>query len=256
MHRRAALQHFITLVGGMLPLCGCYTRTVSTPDVGGLFLPVPTLMPTVLMPAHPKPQPELAVIALHGYGGEPNSLLEKIATILPPGCMMLAPRGSYATVGGYSWFILTRDRELLAKSDAIAVEQMQYLIQFVKDTYAPQRIVLFGHSQGAALAYLAAAQMKGDVSGLILFAAQDIELALDRTSRRMLCDMPVFLAHGQDDPIFPFASARKSRDLLIQAGAHVQFETFHGQHEIAENALVRARKWLTEPHERQPSHCD
>jgi len=49
----------------------------------------------------------------------------------------------------------------------------------------------------------------------------------------------VLQSHGREDPLLPFANAEALRDLLVEAGAKVDFLPFSGGHAIPFEAVDR-----------------
>jgi phospholipase/carboxylesterase len=102
---------------------------------------------------------------------------------------------------------------------------------------AAPRLVLGGFSQGAMLACDVALRDARPLAGLALMSptvvAED-EWAPRFASRRGL---PVFVSHGVDDPLLPYAVARRLADEWRAAGAEVDFVRFRGGHAIPSSVL-------------------
>jgi phospholipase/carboxylesterase len=59
-------------------------------------------------------------------------------------------------------------------------------------------------------------------------------------------DMPVFIAHGRQDPIMNIAFARQARALLDEAGFPVEYHESDAGHFIDPDHIPHAVRWLSE----------
>lgn len=106
------------------------------------------------------------------------------------------------------------------------------------------RLVLGGFSQGAMLACDVALRSPRPFAGLALLSGALMNgdewerLAPERRG------LPVFQSHGQADPILPFESATRLRELLSAAGLPVDWVSFNGGHGIAPAALDGLAKFI------------
>lgn len=94
------------------------------------------------------------------------------------------------------------------------------------------RFVLGGFSQGSMLAVETALNWSEPPGGLCLWSSTLVSEAHWRTKMSRLKGLPIVQSHGHQDPILPFAAAVSLRDLLIEAGANVDFLEFDGPHTI------------------------
>lgn len=101
------------------------------------------------------------------------------------------------------------------------------------------RTILGGFSQGAMLTTEVALHAVDRpfaglavLSGTLLSEARWVEAA-----KRTGPALHALVTHGKRDPILPFVGAEALRDLLVAAGATVDFVPHAGQHEIPESAL-------------------
>jgi phospholipase/carboxylesterase len=99
-------------------------------------------------------------------------------------------------------------------------------------------IVLGGFSQGALVACEVAFNSDAPLSALVLLSGTYVdstEWGWNAAGRRGL---PVFIAHGRQDPIFPFEQAEKLAEKLARGqgeghpGVDVTFVPFEGGHEV------------------------
>ncbi len=172
-------------------------------------------------------EPARLLLMIHGWTGDENSMWV-FARDLPARYWIIAPRAPYATTPtGYSWQPVrspTHERPTFGDLQPAA----EALLPFV-DAYAAKnkldasRFDMMGFSQGAALATTIALlhpERIGRVAVLAGFVPAGAESLI---SRQPLSDLPFFVAHGTRDEMVPINVARKSVELLQQAGAEVSY---------------------------------
>ena len=59
-------------------------------------------------------------------------------------------------------------------------------------------------------------------------------------------DLPVFVAHGTDDPMIPLAGGERARDRLGALGHPVEFRTYPMEHSVAPEEIADLGTWLGE----------
>lgn len=211
-------------------------------------------------------KPSLAVVLCHGYGASGTDLVplaqpllattpaeaKKIALIFPAAPLDLAEQGIQ---GGRAWWPVDLDRlinrrtpELLDQFRKACPEGLResraLLIALLADAgkhfgLTADRFVLGGFSQGAMLATDVALRLKKAPAGLCILSgaltneAEWRRLALERGP------LTVLQSHGKYDSILPFPMAAALRDLLLEAGAELDFLAFNGDHEIPLEVLHR-----------------
>ncbi|HET9677127.1 MAG TPA: phospholipase, partial [Solirubrobacterales bacterium] len=109
----------------------------------------------------------------------------------------------------------------------------------------PERTVLGGFSMGAVMSY--AMGLGGDrpaPAGILAFSGfvptvEGWEPSLsDRT------DLPVFISHGNRDPVIGVEFAERARELLEAGGLDVTYRTSELGHQIDPAHLREAATWL------------
>jgi phospholipase/carboxylesterase len=58
-------------------------------------------------------------------------------------------------------------------------------------------------------------------------------------------DVPIFMAHGTDDPIIPLALGESSADLLTRRGANLEWRTYEMEHSVCLDEIQDIAGWLT-----------
>jgi predicted esterase len=182
------------------------------------------------------------LLLLHGTGGNEQDLLP-IAEQLSPAAGVLSPRGSVLERGMPRFFrrlaegvfdledLRRRTGEL---ADFITASARQY-------GFAPQSVVAVGFSNGANIAASLLLLRPSVLAGAILFRAM---VPLEPDVPAVLTGTPVLLSNGRRDPIVPAAQAERLAALLREAGADVTVAWQPAGHELTENDITDARRWL------------
>lgn len=205
------------------------------------YVRIRDLVMKVRIPAGDGPHPVLFL--LHGWTGDEN-VMWIFASRLPDNYWIISPRGLYKSpLGGYAWHEhRSKDWPSVSEFNP-AVERLVDLLDVdnglegaladaLQDTCAAKEAIaqvdfsrasLVGFSQGAALAYsfaLLYPERLHLLGGLAGFMPEKVG--------RMLAGQPlrgkkVFITHGTLDEIVPVEKARRSVELMRQAGSEVTY---------------------------------
>ena len=172
----------------------------------------------------PGPGPHPAVVMLHGWTGDENSMWV-FAPRLPQDAMLIAPRARHAAPqGGYGWHDLRQKGwPVLDDFRPAAADLGALLVHRNFPTADLSRLRMVGFSQGAALCLAAALLHPGwmqSVACLSGFMPGGVSPLL---VERPLAGMPVFMAHGSLDETVPVEKARAAVGMLEKAGAQVHY---------------------------------
>ena len=107
------------------------------------------------------------------------------------------------------------------------------------------RIVLAGFSQGGVVALHLALRSERRFAGVMALStyAHDHENLADLISFASI-DVPVFMAHGQMDPMIPIARAITSREALAGLGYDVEWHEYGMGHEVCPQEIADMARWL------------
>jgi phospholipase/carboxylesterase len=97
---------------------------------------------------------------------------------------------------------------------------------------AGDRVLLGGFSQGAMVACDLACASDAPLGALILLSGTLLAAPRWQPGMAARAGLRVLMSHGRYDGLLPFSSAERLRDLLIAAGARVDWIAFDGGHEI------------------------
>jgi phospholipase/carboxylesterase len=196
--------------------------------------------------------PEGLLILHHGRGSDERDLIG-LGDVLDPERRwhVVTPRAPLTLpgAGGYHWYVVPRvgypDPDTFHRGFA-------ELASFHDELWAltglrPEQTVLGGFSQGSAMSY--ALGLSGDrpaPAGLLIFSGFVPTVAGWSADLAGRPGLPAFVAHGRADPVMDIALARRSRDLLIDGGATVEYHESDAGHTIDPVHLGAARAWLAQ----------
>ena len=107
-----------------------------------------------------------------------------------------------------------------------------------------ERIVLGGFSQGAMLACDTVLRTERPFAGLILLSGSLMAKEEWDPLMAKRKGLPVFQSHGTDDPLLSFQTAETLSNLLTKHGLSLDWQKFHGGHEIPFFVLKQLGKFL------------
>jgi phospholipase/carboxylesterase len=176
--------------------------------------------------------PDSVVVFLHGLGDSGSGGLLEIGRLWQPflpNTEFICPDAPFAfdmapgSFGGRQWFSL---REFSQKEveDGIlnAAPILNDYIDHILTTrkIADSRLVLVGFSQGTMMALHVAPRRDMPVAAILGYSGL-LSMA-ERLSAEAVSKPPVFLAHGTEDDVVPFASMAASENVLKAAGFTVE----------------------------------
>ena len=182
------------------------------------------------------------LVLLHGYGGTAENWLQFVGHLQPPAnARLVFPhgplRGPVRGMRGWWWLDIhghiPRGQQMADFSIAnpAGIKVASRLVRnYLADIEGP--IVLGGFSQGAMLSGEIAFQTDQELAALVLLGGTTVNEAawVERfPGRRRL---PIFIAHGRQDSVLPFAIAERFAGKLKAAGLDVTWLPFDGGHNI------------------------
>jgi phospholipase/carboxylesterase len=193
------------------------------------------------------PSPGATVILLHGLGADGYDFVPVVRELEAHGAPAAryvfphAPTMPVTINGGYvmrAWYdILGTD--LVRREDEQGIRASQAMVEALIEREAERgvpraRIVLAGFSQGGAITLHTGLRQARPLAGLIALSCYlplaDSFLAEAAAGSR---GVPVFLAHGTQDPVVPLARGAASRDALKAAGYAVEWHDYPMPHSVS-----------------------
>lgn len=186
---------------------------------------------------------QLALLLLHGTGGDENDLVG-LGEALAPEAALLSPRGKVLENGMPRFF--RRLREGVFDLEDLKARTLE-LAEFVRSAsvayHLPSdKILAVGFSNGGNIAASMLLLRPEVLAGAVLFRPMVPfipEQAPDLSTKS------VFIAAGEFDPIVGVEQPEKLRSILGQAGAHVTLRWFPSGHAISSEEVAEARRWLS-----------
>ncbi len=108
-----------------------------------------------------------------------------------------------------------------------------------------RRVVLAGFSQGGVIALHLGLRLEQRLAGIMALSTyvHDHEHLADEVSLASV-DVPIFMAHGQSDPMIPIARAVTSREALAALGYAVQWHEYGMGHQVCPQEIADIGRWL------------
>jgi phospholipase/carboxylesterase len=205
------------------------------------------------------PEPNAAVIWLHGLGDDGRGWSEIVPALNVPSTLSVrfifphAPVMPVTINNGYSmraWYDI-RENDFNERADIAGVKRSQAHIEALiarekARGVTTQRIVLAGFSQGGAIALYAGLRHAERLAGIVALSTYVIApAALASEASAANRDVPIFMAHGTQDPVVQFHWAEASRQVLVAAGYNVEWHTYPMPHSAVPEEIGAAAKFLT-----------
>jgi phospholipase/carboxylesterase len=212
----------------------------------------PAFVSVVREPEVPSPRPPLVVL-LHGVGADELDLLP-VADALDPRLLTVSLRAPYETDPmGYAWYAVdwsTAPPEPNAdQAEASRAALAAYLPELTARAGGdPDRLFLFGFSQGAAMALAVALTRPELVRGAVIHSARVLPFLRDPVRRALpsaLSRLEALVLHGTEDDVIPVESGREVRDLLTPLlGERLAYREHDGGHFVTSESAREAARWI------------
>jgi phospholipase/carboxylesterase len=202
------------------------------------------------------PAPQLAVIWLHGLGADGYDFEPIVPELSVPFAVRFvfphAPVRSVTVNGGMrmrawydilGWGANVPQDAAGIRASAAAVGRLVDC-EIARDVPA-ERIVLAGFSQGGAIALHTALREPRRLAGVLALSTY-LPLAETLAAEMSPANaaLPIFMAHGTDDPILPLAMAELSHRMLAGAGYAVEWHEYQMAHAVCAPEIAAVRAWL------------
>ncbi len=103
------------------------------------------------------------------------------------------------------------------------------------------RLILAGFSQGGAVVLHSGLRYRSRLAGIMALSTYvPAPEALPETP----LNVPVFMAHGTNDPLIPLALAEAGHEMLVSKGLSVQWHSYAMPHSVCEQEIQDISLWL------------
>jgi phospholipase/carboxylesterase len=194
-----------------------------------------------------------SLVLLHGYGSNAGDWLQFEHKLQVPGDGRLVfPQGALrGPNGARGWWWLNIDGHTppgqrypdFSTANPAGLKVASALVRKLL-VNVPRPIVLGGFSQGAMLSAEIAFQTDQDLAALVLLSGTTVNEAAwaERfPGRRRL---PIFIAHGRQDGVLPFATMERFQERLKATGLNVTWYPFDGGHDIPDQVITALNAFL------------
>ena len=180
------------------------------------------------------------LLLLHGTGGDETDLLP-LGKALAPDRALLSPLGKVLENGMPRYFHRLAEG-MFDEQDVIkrANELADFIVEAGK-AYGLPKPVAVGFSNGANIVAAILLLRPEALSGAILLRAM---VPLAKPPQAALAQTPVLIVSGASDPIIPASNAKRLATMLKDANADVTHETLPTGHNLTQNDVTIATKWL------------
>ncbi len=196
------------------------------------------------------------IVLLHGFGASMYDLASLAPAIDPTGYMYACPNAPHALdIGGgqtgYSWSTGRPGMPDLTEQGPTAEELLAGFLEeaMANANTAPGRVILAGFSQGGGLtlrfglprpeAFAGLAVLSGAFRPSPGSAPEDLMARLPPGRA-----MPIFIAHGQFDPMVTLQRGQETKAYLEAAGYAPEYHEYEMAHEISEEVIYDLVPWI------------
>ena len=206
-------------------------------------------------------KPGASVIWMHGLGADGNDFVPIVHELDLEGVPDIrfvfphAPMQPVSINNGYvmrAWYdIKWGDLEGQSKqADEKGVRASQAAVAKLLEReltrgIAAENIVLAGFSQGGAIALQTGLRYTDSLAGIMALSTYlplAEQLADEATAENRKTS--IFMAHGVQDAVVPYAMAARSRDILVQHGYDVEWHEYRMQHSVCLEEIRDIGAWL------------
>lgn len=204
------------------------------------------------------PQPQYAVIWMHGLGADGYDFLPIVPELLASGMPAtrfvfphapIRPISINQGMAMRAWYDI-HTFDLVRREDGEGIrESAQSIETLIEREYTrgiPQgNIVLAGFSQGCAMALFTGLRHAGPLAGIIGLSGY-LPLADTAADERHAGNegTPIFLGHGTMDPVVVPTRGQDTRDLLVDLGYQPQWHTYPMAHAVCPQEIADLRAFL------------
>jgi len=203
-------------------------------------------------------RPGASVIVLHGLGADGHDFVpiaQELDLSAVGGARFVFPHAPMRPVtmnGGFvmrAWYDIAGTPQSRVEDEA-GLRASQALIEALVEQERARgmpaaRIVLMGFSQGCAMTLLTGLRHGERLAGLVGLSGY-LPLAERTAAERSAAnaEVPVFLAHGRDDPMIGIDRALASREALLALGYPVEWHDYAMPHSVCMDEIDDLNRWL------------
>ncbi|MBD9369969.1 carboxylesterase [Xanthomonas sp. XNM01] len=204
------------------------------------------------------PAPQWTVLWLHGLGADGHDFAPLVPELVRPHWPALrfvfphAPQRPITINGGMpmrAWYDIVA-MDFAERADAAGVDesvaQVDALIAREAERGVPaSRVLLAGFSQGGAITLAAGLRRSEPLAGLIALSTYLPGGDAAASARHPnAVAQPVFMAHGDGDPVVPLRYGQASAAALERVGLEVDWHRYPMAHQVCAEEIAALGDWL------------
>lgn len=200
--------------------------------------------------------PTYSIIWLHGLGANGSDFVPIVDEITLPHAVRYifphAPKRPVTINGGFimpAWYDIRSD-DISEAQDAEGICESQRAVdaliaQEIATDIAPSHIFLAGFSQGGAIALHCGLRSSERLGGILALSTY-LPLAETVAAEALpsATETPIFMAHGCNDPIVPYALGKASLQKLSALGYSVEWHEYAMPHTVCMEEIEAIEQWL------------
>src|SRR5476649_1876434 len=202
------------------------------------------------------PNPEFAVILMHGLGADANDFIPLVPELRLgdlAAVRFVFPNATEMPVTGNNGYVMRAWYDILSFEGVnrrvdeaglkASCERIRELIAHENERGIPtSKIFLAGFSQGGAMTYTAGLTHPAKLAGVIVLSGDVpppglIDAGLRAASR----ETAIFAAHGPQAPVLPIELAVQGRDFALAHGCKLEWHTYPMQHSVCAEEIEALR---------------
>lgn len=195
---------------------------------------------------HEVPSPHHKVmIVMHGLGDCKENYLPFIGEINVTGLAYVLIDAPRAYPIGSSWYDLPPANPMIGVKESS--DMVIKLIEELKaHGYQNEDIFLCGFSQGGCIALHTFFNYNQKLGGIVALSPRVFYSELNKSLSDQAKKTPLFMAHGEFDPVIPYTEVSEAQHLIREQGLDVSFYAYEMEHEIDPIEMKDLREWLNE----------
>ncbi|MFL2546558.1 MAG: alpha/beta hydrolase [Candidatus Rariloculaceae bacterium] len=200
--------------------------------------------------------PVASVIWLHGLGADGNDFAPLVPELdLPVATRFVFPHALIRPVTVNmgvrmrAWYdIYSLDRTDVVDEAGIeaSTEAVTELIdREIQRGVASENIIVAGFSQGGAIGLQAALRYPQPLGGVLALSTYlTLAAKLEANKSPGNASIPLFVAHGTQDPVVPPAMGLAAKDRLVEFGYAVEWHSYEMAHSVCAEEVADINAWL------------
>ena len=202
--------------------------------------------------------PAAAVIWMHGLGADGHDFAPIVPELGLPRSRSVrfvfphAPMRPVTINQGWvmrAWYDVREDRGERREDEAgvrASQRAITTLIERERSRGVPdRRVVLAGFSQGGAMALHTGLRHPERLAGIMALSCfLPLSTTLDAEVSPANRDVPVFMAHGTEDPMIPLPRGRRGYDTLAALGYSLEWHDYRMAHAVSPEEIRDISDWL------------